>query len=261
MMGGIPFGPVEGLLVLAIACSLLVLVLILSWVQKLELGKEFALGIIMGSSQLFLIALFLTFLFDFEYWYLLIWVLLVTMAVVGGWTSARRARDMPGAVSITTPSTLAGSVTVLVVLAVSGAMPLEPQFIVPLAGMVFGNSMRICSLSLDRLVREVRLNKPVVETTLSLGANSQQAMESYGRMSVRAALIPTIDNLKTLGIIFIPGAMAGLLMGGVDPVVAAEYQIIIFLMIVGGGIISALTVALLARGKVFNEAEQLREWV
>ena len=145
--------------------------------------------------------------------------------------------------------------------AVSGAMPLEARFIVPLAGMVFGNSMRICSLTLDRLMREMRLNKGAVETTLSLGATSGQAMDTYGRMAVRAALIPTIDNIKTLGIIFIPGAMAGLLIGGVDPLLAAEYQIIIFLMIVGGGMITALTASHMARGKMFSEAEQLLEWV
>ena len=160
------------------------------------------------------------------------------MVVVGGYTSAKRAHHMPQAYKVTTPAILLGSTTVLLVLALSQAMPLQPQFIIPLAGMAFGNSMTICSLALDRLLREIQLNKSVIETMLSLGANSKQATEEVSRLAVSAALIPTIDRLKTLGIIFIPGAMAGLLIAGTDPLVAAEYQIIVYLMIVGGGIIT-----------------------
>jgi putative ABC transport system permease protein len=140
-------------------------------------------------------------------------------------------------------------------------MPMEPQFIVPLAGMAFGNSMAICSISLDRLIREVKLNKFAIETALSLGASSSQALEEYGRISVRTSLIPTIDRLKTLGIIFIPGAMSGLLIAGTDPLVAAEYQIIVYLMIVGGGVITALIVTFLSRKRLFTDAEQLAEWI
>ncbi len=260
-MSAIPFGPVEGLIVLGIVSVLFVIVLLLSRIRNIGVGRDFTVGMVRGGAQLFIISLFLTYLFGAPLWYFLIWALLITMVLVGGYTSAKRAADMPGAWEITTPSILVGAVVVLVVLAVSGAMPLEARFIVPLAGMVFGNSMRICSLTLDRLMREMRLNKGAVETTLSLGATSGQAMDTYGRMAVRAALIPTIDNIKTLGIIFIPGAMAGLLIGGVDPLLAAEYQIIIFLMIVGGGMITALTASHMARGKMFSEAEQLLEWV
>jgi putative ABC transport system permease protein len=168
---------------------------------------------------------------------------------------------MPKAYTVTTPAILAGSTVALVVLGLSRAMPMQPQFIVPLAGMAFGNSMAICSLCLDRLLREVKLNRTTIETALSLGATSKQALEEYGRFSIKAALIPTIDRLKTLGVIFIPGAMAGLLIAGTNPIVAAEYQIIVYLMIVSGGIITALLVTYLSRKRLFNDAEQLEDWV
>jgi putative ABC transport system permease protein len=100
-----------------------------------------------------------------------------------------------------------------------------------------------------------------IETALSLGATGKQALEEYGRFSVRASLIPTIDRLKTLGIIFIPGAMAGLLIAGTDPPVAAEYQIIVYLMIVGGGIITSIMVTYLSRKRIFTSAEQVADWI
>jgi putative ABC transport system permease protein len=261
LLSGIPYDPIEGLFILLSVCVLLVAVIILSVIRRIGVGKEFAYAILKGGSQLFLIALFLTFLFDFELWYLLIWVLLVSMVLVGGYTSAKRAVDMPRAYRYTTPAILCGGTCAVVVLAVTRAMPMEPQFIVPLSGMAFGNAMTICSLSMNRLMREVRLNRLSIETALSLGATSKQALDEYGKLSVKASLIPNIDSLKTLGIIFIPGAMSGLLMAGTNPILAAEYQIIVYLMIIGGGMITSLTVSILARKGLFTEAEQLAEWV
>lgn len=258
---GIPYTWQEGLIILGFVSILLGVVIIISLIKKLDIGKEFTYAIIKGGGQLFLIALFLTFLFPFEYWYLLIWLLIGTMILVGGYTSAKRATNMPKAYQVTTPSILAGATLALVVLAVSRAMPLQPQYIIPLSGMAFGNCMAICSLSLDRLIRETQLNKNAIETMLSLGANQKQALEPFGRFSIRAALIPTIDRLKTLGIIFIPGAMSGLLIAGTDPLVAAEYQIIVYLMIVGGGVVSSLMVATLSRKKIFTLHDQIEEWI
>ena len=110
-------------------------------------------------------------------------------------------------------------------------------------------------------MREVKLNRTAIETALSLGANSKQALDEYGRLSIKTSLIPTIDRLKTLGIIFIPGAMAGLLIAGTNPILAAEYQIIVYLMIVGGGIITAIIASFLSRKRLFNDAEQLADWI
>lgn len=258
---GIPYTPLEGVYILLATSSLLVLVIILSFYKKLGIGKEFSYAIVKGGGQLVLIALFLTFLFQTELWIFLIWILLMTMVLVGGYTSAKRATNMPQAFQITTPAILAGATLALLVLAISRAMPLQPQYIIPLAGMAFGNSMSICSISLDRLVREIKLNRTGIESMLSLGIPSKHAINEFNRLSIRAALIPTIDRLKTLGVIFIPGAMAGLLIAGTDPLVAAEYQIIVYLMIVGGGIITAMSVAFLSRKKIFTEFEQLAEWL
>jgi len=261
ILSGIPYSWDEGLIILASVFIILLIVIILSVIKKIGIGKEFTYAILKGGGQLTLIALFLTYLFEFELWYILIWLLLGTMILVSGYTSARRATGMHNAYYVTTPAILIGSSIVLIILALSRAMPMEPQFIIPLAGMAFGNSMAICSISLDRLIREVKLNKLAIETALSLGANSSQALEEYGKISVRTSLIPTIDRLKTLGIIFIPGAMSGLLIAGTNPIVAAEYQIIVYLMIVGGGIITALIVTFLSRKRLFTDAEQLAEWI
>ncbi|HID73587.1 MAG TPA: ABC transporter permease [Thermoplasmata archaeon] len=260
-MSGLPFNPLEGLIRLLLASSLLVIVLVLSHLRRIGIGREFAVGLVKGGLQLLLIAVILTAVFVAPLWYVWVLVMLVAMVLVAGWTSSRRAGDMPGPMGVTLPSIATGSGTVLAVLAASGAMPPGPQYVVPLAGMSIGNCMTICTLTLDRLIREARLNRGAVEAALSLGATPDQALEVYHAISVRSALIPTIDRLRTLGIIFIPGAMAGLLLAGTAPIVAAEYQMIVYLMIVGGGIITALLTGHLARGRLFTPAEQVANWV
>ncbi len=261
ILSGIPYTWEEGLVIMGIMMVMLVIAIGLSVWKKIGIAREYTYALIRGGLQLFAAATLLYFLFEFEYWYYPIWLFLIAMALMGGYTSARRAGKMPRAYRITTPSILVGGTVVLVILRVSGAMPYRPQFVIPLAGMVFGNAMTICSLALNRLTREFETNKPTLETMLSLGATPKEAMEEYGRMSIKAALIPNIDSLKTLGIIFIPGAMAGLLIAGTNPILAAEYQIIVYLMIVGGGIITSIMVIALSRRLLFTKAQQIADWV
>jgi putative ABC transport system permease protein len=261
ILSGIPYTWDEGLIILASVFVLFFIVLIISIIKKVGIGRDYTYAILKGGGQLAIIAIILTFLFDYEYWYFGIWFLLGSMVLIGGYTAAKRAHGMPKSYNVTTPAILIGASTAIIVLAISRAMPMQPQFIIPLSGMCFGNAMTICSLALNRLLREIKLNKNAIETALSLGATSKQALEEYSRLSIKSALIPNIDSLKTLGIIFIPGAMSGLLIAGTNPIVAAEYQIIVYLMIVGGGIIAALIVTYLSRKKLFTQAEQLAEWI
>lgn len=260
-MSGIPYTWEEGLVILGFVMVLFVIAIAISIWKKIGIAKEYSIALGRGTVQLFITAGILYFLFEFKWWYLIIWIIMIAMILMGGYTSAKRAGKIPRAYRITTPSILIGGTIVLIILWATGAMPAEPQFIIPLSGMVFGNAMTICSLALNRLIREFETNKPLLETMLSLGATPKEAMEDFGRMSVKAALIPNIDSLKTLGIIFIPGAMAGLLLAGTNPLLAAEYQIIVYLMILGGGIITSIIAVTLARKLLFTKAAQLQEWI
>ncbi len=260
-MSGIPYDEAEGLFRLGLVSLLFLLVLVLSRRRRLGIDRDFAFALVKGGSQLAVVAVLLTLIFVSDLWPLWTLLLLPFMMFIGGWTSARRTPDMPNPMMITTPSIALGSGSVLVFLFITGAIPPAPQFIIPLAGMAIGNAMIICSLTLDRLVREARLNRTRIETSLALGASSTQSIEPYETLSIRSALIPTLDSLRTLGIIFIPGAMTGLVLAGTSPIVAAQYQIIVYFMIVGGGIISSMTVASLARRRLFTHACQIEAWV
>jgi len=260
-LSGIPYDEYQALFRLGLVSLLFIMILVLSRRRRLGIDREFGIALIVGGSQLAVVAVLLTLIFVSPLWPLWTLLLLPAMIFIGGRASARRASDMPDPAIITTPSIALGSGVVLGFLFLTGAIPPAPQFIIPLAGMAIGNSMIICSLTLDRLIREARMNRALLEASLALGASSAQSIAPYEELSIRSALIPTLDSLKTLGIIFIPGAMTGLILAGTSPIVAAEYQIIVYFMIVGGGIISSMTVATLARKRLFTPACQVEAWI
>lgn len=256
-LADIPFDAAEGLWRLGLTAALLVIVVILSYLKKTGVGLEAVGASARGFIQLMLLALVFTYIFDSPDWLLLTIILFIAMAIMAAYTSSKRAKEIPRAWEITMPSIVLGTGITLAVMVVTGIMVPLPQFIIPLSGMAFGNAMNISSLSLNRIVGEVRNNRQRIEAALALGATSDRAIEPYIQTSIRAALIPAIDSIKTLGIIFIPGAMAGLLMSGTEPILAAIYQIAVFFMIFSAGIISATMVAALSKKKIFNQAHQL----
>ena len=97
----------------------------------------------------------------------------------------------------------------------------------------------------------------LIETGLALGAASKQAVAPYVQISFQASLIPAIDSLKSLGIVWIPGLMAGMLLAGSDPAYAAIYQFVTISMIFSASRLTALISSLLIRNHAFSPAEQL----
>ena len=151
---------------------------------------------------------------------------------------------------------LASSVVIGVAL-LTGVMDPSATFIIPLGGMVIGNSMLRCTIAYERLDSELRKSKAEIESYLSLGASGEEASQLFVKKSQRAAIYPSLDNLKATGIVWIPGLMAGMILAGADPIWAAELQIIIQLMIHSAAMLTAVLATELIKGEFFNEREQL----
>ncbi len=124
--------------------------------------------------------------------------------------------------------------------------------------MVIGNSMNAASLTLTRIRDDLHEQRPKVEAALALGATSRQAVAPILRTALQRALIPLIDATKTTGIIFLPGAMVGMIIAGADPLEAARLQIVVLYMLLGSVSIAAILVALLSYRSFFTPHHQLR---
>ena len=100
--------------------------------------------------------------------------------------------------------------------------------------------------------------KPVpIETALALGAESSNSVAPYTQASYESSLIPAIDSMRSLGIVWIPGLMAGMMLSGARPVYAAIYQFVVLAMVFAASGLTALISTTLIRGRVFTSAEQL----
>lgn len=133
----------------------------------------------------------------------------------------------------------------------------EPQYFIPLGGMIIGNSMNAIIISLDRLFRELRGQRDRIELNLSLGATYQEATTSILRDTIKAGMIPAINSMMTVGLVSIPGMMTGQILAGSDPVVAIKYQIVVMLMLVASTAIGSMLVVHVIRRRCFTRAHQM----
>ena len=112
---------------------------------------------------------------------------------------------------------------------IAKAIDNKAQIVLPLGGMVIGNAMNSVSLAFDRLKGELKDKKLLIETMLSLGLPGKYAFNKIKKPCVKVAMLPKINNMKSLGLVWIPGLMAGMILGGANPVKAAIYQVIIII--------------------------------
>ncbi len=114
-------------------------------------------------------------------------------------------------------------------------------------------------MSIDRYRGEIRNRRSEIEAYLALGAKPDLAASNCLRQGILSALIPSIDNMKNLGLVWIPGVMTGMLLGGADPFEAASIQIALFTSIFATGMIASNLFLHYSTGSFFTKAAQLGE--
>lgn len=133
----------------------------------------------------------------------------------------------------------------------------NPQYFVPIAGMLIGNSMTGISLGVKSMLEGMTTQKSLVEEGLILGATPQAATRSIINNTFDAAIMPTINSMVGMGIVFLPGMMTGQILSGTLPTTAIAYQIAIMLGILGSVALSVIIMLQLGYRTFFNNEEQL----
>ena len=238
----------------AISLLLVVVGIVISWRYRLALEKDFVIAAVRAILQLGAVALIVAFVFEHE---ALSAAFVVVMLAVASYTSARRLRGIPGASWIATGAIAAGAFATLVVLFGGRALDLEPRFIIPIAGMAIGNCMATVSVAGVRAREEIADKNLEVEARLALGVSARKAVEPYVRRAATVALIPIIDTTKTVGLVTLPGAFTGMLLGGATPLEAARVQLIVLFMLMGSIAIAAMATALLVTRAFIAEGERI----
>jgi len=199
-------------------------------------------------------ALDLIFMADHPAYILLI---IGVMTLIGGITSGQRGQGVPHARGVALASIAFGASLTLGVLVGLRVFHFTPQEIIPIAGMVVGNSMTACSLVMNRLRDEIQAYRHEIEAALALGATGRQAATPYLRRALQNGMTPMIDNTKTVGLIQLPGAMTGMILAGASPLEAVQLQIIVMYMLIGAVAFTGLAAMFLTYRQFFTTRHQL----
>ncbi|MCD4671483.1 MAG: ABC transporter permease [Anaerolineaceae bacterium] len=238
-----------------IAAIISLLVLLLSYWQRLSMEKEIFIALIRALVQILAVGAVLVFILQGPLW--LGVIILLLMMWMAAREAARRVSGIPGAVRVTFYGIFLGSGAVLVVMTFLGVIKWQLESMIPVGSMVISGGMNACALALDRFRGEVESHTGQIEAGLCLGAESEKAVMPYVQKAFRSSLIPRINALRALGIVWIPGLMSGMLLAGSDPVIAALYQFVVMAMIFVASSLSAFISLHLIRRYIFSEADQL----
>ncbi|MGH2989924.1 MAG: ABC transporter permease [Solirubrobacterales bacterium] len=242
----------------AAALALVAIAIAVSFWQRAGLEEEIGVAVVRSFIQLTAIGFVIQIIFDEDRLVFVI-ALIAVMVGFGALTARRRASRVPEAfwpLVIALGVAATGTLGLVVAL---GVFEPEPRFLVPVGGMVVGNSMTASAVALNRLGDEVHSHAREIEATLALGATSTQAAAPIVRRSLRSGMIALVDSTKTTGLIFFPGTMVGMLLAGADPEDAVRLQLILLYTLLGSVALAGLISITLAYRNFFTPAHQLRE--
>lgn len=242
---------------LAITGVFVLVALGLSLWQELRLERDLLIGSLRAALQLLAMGYLLGWIFALKEWpYVLL--MLGLMIGVAAQNALKRGGHLPGLWWRVLVAIAGAEAFTFIVLLVFRIVPSSPRFVIPLSGMIIGNSMIAAALLLNQLRQGVADRRAEILVSLSLGATARQAISPVLRRSIRSALIPTVDNLKTVGLVQLPGMMTGLIVGGTSPAMAVRYQILIMYALTSAVALQAVVLGFLFWPLMFTPAQQLR---
>lgn len=218
-----------------ILCLLLLAIpLAISYKIKLNLSQRTVNSVTRMTVQLALVGVFLTFVFDLNSGVLNVaWLL--GMVTVASYTTIRNIELRMEKLFL--PVILSFTVANLSILLYFNEFVLdlenlrEARYLIPIGGMILGNSLNGNVVGIGEFYEDIRRNENRYLYNLSLGASRYEALLPYIRKCLRSALRPTLANIATAGVVFLPGMMTGQILGGASPILAIKYQISIMIAI------------------------------
>ncbi len=255
----IPLSPWD----LSIAAVLVCLLAFLSWQLQLGIGRSLLIAAARSTVQLSLLGLILKVLFEQTHVLLIGLMALVMLSVAGYEVMARQQRRFRGlwGYGLGTVSMFLSSFTITF-MALTTVIQVEPwyqpQYLIPLLGMLLGNTMSGISIALDNLTRNTWERRRVIEARLMLGHEWQQAIGEIRHQALRSGLIPIINAMTAAGIVSLPGMMTGQILGGSPPMEAAKYQLMILFLIAAGSGLGSLAAVWAGSRRLFDERQRLR---
>ncbi|HEX4903557.1 MAG TPA: iron export ABC transporter permease subunit FetB [Acidimicrobiales bacterium] len=242
-----------------LAASLLlvaVTIAISAW-RRLGLEHDVLVATVRALVQLLAVGFVLVVIIDPDQPVAYAWAWLVFMVVFAAWTVSRRAPEVPGVLPLALASLGASTAVTTAVIFGLGIFPAEARAIVPVGGMMVGNAMTSTVLAGRCVVAEFSEKRPDVEARLALGQPWTEASRPGLRSALRAAMTQQIETTKAVGLVFLPGAMTGLILAGVEPDDAVRVQAAIMFLILGAVAINVVVIGTGVTRRLFTPDHRL----
>lgn len=240
---------------LSLSVILVLITGVISALLGLGLIRSLLWGTLRAFIQLTLIGYVLTYIFKLNTLAVII-PLVLLQCYIASREATRRINKPPKNPAVASFFSLTAStfiVGLIVVVVIIGPHPwYNAQVLIPIFGMIMGNSMNAIALSLDRLYSEVHAHVEQIDQMLAFGASPWESIVEYLRKAVGAGMLPTINGLMIVGIVSLPGMMTGQILAGMAPALAVRYQFVVMVMIAAATAIGCLVIVGLSYKRIFT---------
>ncbi|HDC8273687.1 TPA: iron export ABC transporter permease subunit FetB [Staphylococcus aureus] len=242
---------------LGLTALLLVIPIIISYKEGLHIIKDLIVATLRAVVQLIILGFLLHYIFKINDKWLLVLCVFVIIVNASWNTISRSSPVMHHVFLISFVAIFVGTALPLVGTIATRAIQFTANEVIPIGGMLANNGLIAINLAYQNLDRAFVQDGTNIESKLSLAATTKLASKGAIRESIRLAIVPTIDSVKTYGLVSIPGMMTGLIIGGVPPLQAIKFQLLVVFIHTTATIMSALIATYLSYGQFFNARHQL----
>ena len=244
---------------LSIAAALILINGALSLMLKLGLERQLLWASVRTVVQLLAVGYLLGWVFAHAHWYVVL-PLMCLMTLVAGFSAASRGKRtyarqlIDSVVSVWSSSWLVAAIGLFVIIRIRPWY--EPQYAIPILGMILGNTLTAVSLGMERMTQELMSGRNTIEMILALGGTRWEAAQSAARQAVRAGMMPTLNQMTVVGIVSLPGMMTGQVLAGESPEDAVRYQIVIMFLIAASSALGTVGAVLLTYRRLFSSSHR-----
>ncbi|HDD3860200.1 TPA: iron export ABC transporter permease subunit FetB [Staphylococcus aureus] len=242
---------------LGLTALLLVIPIIISYKEGLHIIKDLIVATLRAVVQLIILGFLLHYIFKINDKWLLVLCVFVIIVNASWNTISRSSPVMHHVFWISFVAIFVGTALPLAGTIATGAIQFTANEVIPIGGMLANNGLIAINLAYQNLDRAFVQDGTNIESKLSLAATPKLVSKGAIRESIRLAIVPTIDSVKTYGLVSIPGMMTGLIIGGVPPLQAIKFQLLVVFIHTTATIMSALIATYLSYGQFFNARHQL----
>lgn len=246
----------------ALAALLIVVNGVVSVLLNLKMERTLALASVRMVCQLLLVGLVLDRVFQLQQWYLVVAIGAV-MTTIAGVTAANRSKQRFQSmrpIAIVSVWVSAWLITGFALLVVFQDLEkwYQPQYAIPLLGMVLGNTLNGISVGLSTFTQTLVDRRDRIDSLLAMGANRSEAAREPMQEAVRTGMIPIVNSMMIVGLVSLPGMMTGQLVSGMEPMQAVKYQIVIMFLIAGATALGTVGVVYLSFLRLFDSSHRFR---